>query len=63
MASALVLTGRSVRHRAGAQPVALLLLYLSAPLGLAEQRPLLANRRRAPAFWELVARGGRPWRQ
>jgi hypothetical protein len=33
---------------------------VAAPLGLAEQRPLLAGRRRAPAVWELVARGGRP---
>ena len=33
---------------------------VEAPLGLAEQRPLLAGRRRAPAVWELVARGGRP---
>lgn len=30
------------------------------PLGLAEYRPLLANRRRAPAVWELAARGGAP---
>jgi hypothetical protein len=29
-------------------------------LGFAEQRPLLAGVRRAPALWELVARGGRP---
>ncbi len=33
---------------------------LLAAAGLAEQRPLLADRRRAPAVWELVARGGRP---
>jgi hypothetical protein len=33
---------------------------VAAPLGLAEQRPLLSGRRRAPAAWELVARGGRP---
>ncbi len=33
---------------------------VAAPLGLAEQRPLLSNRRLAPTFWELVARGGRP---
>jgi hypothetical protein len=31
-----------------------------SPLGLAEHRPLLAGRRRTPAFWELIARGGRP---
>lgn len=30
------------------------------PLGLAEYRPLLANRRRAFAFWELASRGGAP---
>lgn len=29
-------------------------------LGLAEHRPLLSTRRRAPMFWDLVARGGRP---
>jgi len=34
--------------------------WVAAPLGLAEQRPLLSGVRRAPAFWELVARGGRP---
>jgi len=34
--------------------------WIAAPLGLAEQRPLLSGVRRAPAFWELVARGGRP---
>jgi hypothetical protein len=33
---------------------------LLTAVGLAEQRPLLSDRRRAPAFWELVARGGRP---
>jgi hypothetical protein len=35
-------------------------LYWDAvlPLGLAEYRPLLANRRRAFAFWELASRGG-----
>jgi len=33
---------------------------VSAPLGLASQRALLSSRRRAPALWELVARGGRP---
>jgi hypothetical protein len=36
------------------------LAHVEAPLGLAEQRPLLSNRRLAPTFWELVARGGRP---
>jgi hypothetical protein len=30
------------------------------PLGLAEYRPLLAGRRRAPFVWELVSRGGAP---
>ena len=30
------------------------------PLGLAEYRPLLSSRRRAPFVWELAARGGRP---
>ncbi len=30
------------------------------PLGLAEHRPLLSNRRTAFAFWELAARGGAP---
>jgi len=31
-----------------------------AAIGLAEHRPLLANRRTAPAVWELAARGGGP---
>jgi hypothetical protein len=31
-----------------------------AALGAAEQRPLLSGVRRAPAVWELIARGGRP---
>jgi hypothetical protein len=30
------------------------------PLGFAEHRPLLANRRTAFTFWELAARGGSP---
>jgi hypothetical protein len=30
------------------------------PLGLAEHRPVLSNRRRAYAFWELAARGAAP---
>ncbi len=30
------------------------------PLGLAEYRPLLANRRRAFTVWELASRGGEP---
>jgi hypothetical protein len=30
------------------------------PLGLAEYRPILANRRRAFTFWELASRGGEP---
>jgi hypothetical protein len=33
---------------------------VAAPLGLAEHRPVLANRRRAFAVWELAARGGVP---
>ena len=33
---------------------------VAAPLGLAEHRPVLANRRRAFAVWELAARGGDP---
>lgn len=33
---------------------------VEVPLHLAEYRPLLANRRRAPSFWELAARGGSP---
>ncbi|HSM13761.1 MAG TPA: alkaline phosphatase family protein, partial [Thermoanaerobaculia bacterium] len=33
---------------------------VEAPIGLAEHRPLLASRRRAPFFWELAARGGAP---
>ncbi len=31
---------------------------VARPLGLAQQRPVLSNRRSAPAFWELVGRGG-----
>ncbi len=33
---------------------------VAVPLGLAEHRPLLANRRAAFTFWELSARGGAP---
>lgn len=33
---------------------------VEVPLGLAEHRPLLANRRTAFTFWELAARGGAP---
>lgn len=34
--------------------------FVEVPLGLAEHRPLLANRRTAFTFWELAARGGAP---
>ena len=33
---------------------------VAVPLGLAEYRPVLANRRRAFTFWELASRGGSP---
>ena len=33
---------------------------VEVPLGLAEYRPLLANRRRAFTLWELASRGGEP---
>ena len=33
---------------------------VEAPLGLAEYKPLLANRRNAFAVWELASRGGAP---
>ncbi|HEV8579780.1 MAG TPA: hypothetical protein VGX68_11960 [Thermoanaerobaculia bacterium] len=33
---------------------------IEVPLGLAEYRPILANRRRAFTFWELASRGGDP---
>ncbi|HYN21307.1 MAG TPA: hypothetical protein VE078_10135 [Thermoanaerobaculia bacterium] len=33
---------------------------IEVPLGLAEYRPVLANRRRAFTFWELASRGGSP---
>jgi hypothetical protein len=33
---------------------------VESPLGLAEQRAVLANRRSARAFWEIEARGGSP---
>jgi len=49
---------RSTLTRSG--PWRLYLEDVASPLGLAEQRPLLSNRRRAPTVWELVARGGRP---
>ncbi|MCB1055684.1 MAG: alkaline phosphatase family protein [Acidobacteria bacterium] len=33
---------------------------VAVPLGLAEYRPVLANRRHAYTLWELASRGGRP---
>lgn len=33
---------------------------VAVPLGLAEYRPILANRRRAFTLWELASRGGEP---
>ncbi|HEV2852809.1 MAG TPA: hypothetical protein VHC97_08390 [Thermoanaerobaculia bacterium] len=33
---------------------------VEVPLGLAEYRPILANRRRAFTLWELASRGGEP---
>jgi hypothetical protein len=33
---------------------------VEVPLGLAEYRPILANRRRAYTVWELASRGGEP---
>ncbi|HSS75846.1 MAG TPA: hypothetical protein VLV54_03795 [Thermoanaerobaculia bacterium] len=33
---------------------------VEVPLGLAEHRPILANRRRAFTVWELASRGGEP---
>ena len=33
---------------------------VEVPLGLAEHRPILANRRRAFTIWELASRGGEP---
>jgi hypothetical protein len=33
---------------------------IAQPLGLAEHRPIVANRRRAFTFWEIAARGGAP---
>ena len=33
---------------------------VAVPLGLAEYRPILANRRRAFTVWELASRGGAP---
>ncbi len=34
--------------------------FVEVPLGLAEHRPILANRRRAFTVWELASRGGDP---
>jgi hypothetical protein len=34
--------------------------HVETPLGLAEYRPVLANRRRAFTVWELASRGGEP---
>ncbi|MGE4191742.1 MAG: hypothetical protein AB7G12_17805 [Thermoanaerobaculia bacterium] len=34
--------------------------WVEQPLGLAEHRPLLSNRRQAFTFWELASRGGAP---
>jgi hypothetical protein len=36
------------------------LLRVEVPLGLADYRPVLANRRSAFTFWELASRGGAP---
>lgn len=41
-------------------PVRLWWSGVEVPLGLAEYRPILANRRRAFAVWELASRGGAP---
>lgn len=41
-------------------PVRLWWSGVAVPLGLAEYRPVLANRRRAFAVWELASRGGSP---
>ena len=41
-------------------PVRLWWNGVAVPLGLAEYRPVLANRRRAFAVWELASRGGSP---
>lgn len=41
-------------------PVRLWWSAVEVPLGLAEYRPVLANRRRAFAVWELASRGGSP---
>ncbi|HWN42959.1 MAG TPA: hypothetical protein VNW71_12115 [Thermoanaerobaculia bacterium] len=41
-------------------PVRLWWSGVEVPLGLAEYRPVLANRRRAFAVWELASRGGSP---
>ncbi|MFL6292446.1 MAG: hypothetical protein ACJ759_16255, partial [Thermoanaerobaculia bacterium] len=41
-------------------PVRLWWSAVEVPLGLAEYRPVLANRRRAFAVWELASRGGAP---
>lgn len=41
-------------------PVRLWWNAVAVPLGLAEYRPVLANRRRAFTVWELASRGGAP---
>lgn len=41
-------------------PLRLYWQKVAVPLGLAVNRPVLAAQRRAPAFWELAARGGQP---
>ena len=41
-------------------PVRLWWSGVAVPLGLAEYRPVLANRRRAFTVWELASRGGAP---
>jgi hypothetical protein len=49
---------RSTLLRSG--PWSLWWRYFERPLGLSEHRPVLANRRRAFAFWELAGHGGEP---
>lgn len=41
-------------------PLRLWWSQIEVPLGLAEYRPVLANRRRAFTLWELASRGGSP---
>ncbi|HSK79833.1 MAG TPA: hypothetical protein VLQ45_25485 [Thermoanaerobaculia bacterium] len=41
-------------------PLRLFFSGIEVPLGLAEYRPVLANRRRAFTVWELASRGGAP---